>query len=389
MNKIEFMELLKKGEDSYTEFKEEKVHPEKLAKTIVAFANTAGGNLIIGVADDCEITGISNFDKEMQRIDNICANNCEPPIFPEMERLFYEDKKILIIKIPKGSQRPYRTNKGIYYVKTASGKRIASSGELKEIQQASGSIYYDELPIPNTSLENIDLKYVDSFLFTYLKKQIDDFDLKVDILLKNLKILTLYENRTVTTIGGMLFFGKNPEFQFPYCKITIVRFPGNDIGEKFEKKDIEGKIIEQIDRTETILKDFLRSETEIIGFQKEEPKYEIPIEVLREVVINAIAHRNYRLLSQIRIFIFDNRIEIKSPGKLPNTITIENIKFGSFFHRNHLIVSFLTKVHKMTEIGTGITRVIRLLKKHTGKEPEFIETDNEFIVRIWRDLKFR
>ncbi|GAG77952.1 unnamed protein product, partial [marine sediment metagenome] len=134
-----------------------------------------------------------------------------------------------------------------------------------------------------------------------------------------------------------------------------------------------------------VLKDYLRSETKIEGFKKEEPRYEIPIESLREAVINAVAHRNYQLPSQIRIFIFDNRIEVKSPGKLPNTVTIENIKLGYPLHRNPLMVSFLTKEHRMTEIGTGIPRMIRILKEHTGREPDFDnERDQEFIVRIWK-----
>jgi len=384
MNKIELLEIVKKGEDSYTEFKEERAHSDQLAAEIVAFANTEGGNLIIGVSDNGEIIGIINPDKEMQRIDNICINNCEPTIYTTIEKLIVDDKKILIVKIPKGPQRPYRTNRGIHYIRTASGKRIASSGELRLIHQASGAIYYDELPVPNTSIEDTDLEYFEEFLKKSLSGGIEDFGIKTVDLLKNMKILTSYESDTVTTTGGLLFFGKHPEHHLPYCKVTIVRFPGNDIGEKFEKKDIEGKLIEQIEGTERVLKEYLRSETKIEGFEKEEPLFEIPVESLREAVINAIAHRNYQLPSQVRIFIFDDRIEIKSPGKLPNTVTVENIKLGFPLHRNPLIVSFLAKEHRMTEIGTGIPRMIRLLKEHTGREPDFEERDQEFIVRIWR-----
>ena len=384
MNKIELLEIVKKGEDSYTEFKEERAHSDQLAAEIVAFANTEGGNLIIGVSDNGEIIGIINPDKEMQRIDNICINNCEPTIYTTIEKLIVDDKKILIVKIPKGPQRPYRTNRGIHYIRTASGKRIASSGELRLIHQVSGAIYYDELPVPNTSIEDTDLEYFEEFLKKSLGGGIEDFGIKTVDLLKNMKILTSYESDTVTTTGGLLFFGKHPEHHLPYCKVTIVRFPGNDIGEKFEKKDIEGKLIEQIEGTERVLKEYLRSETKIEGFEKEEPLFEIPVESLREAVINAIAHRNYQLPSQVRIFIFDDRIEIKSPGKLPNTVTVENIKLGCPLHRNPLIVSFLAKEHRMTEIGTGIPRMIRLLKEHTGREPDFEERDQEFIVRIWR-----
>jgi len=384
MNKIELLEIVKKGEDSFIEFKEEMSHQDDLAAEIVAFANTEGGKLIIGVADDGEILGVTDFDKEMQRIDNICANNCEPTVYTTIEKLIIDDKKILIVKIPKGTQRPYRTNRGIHYIRTASGKRIASPGELRLIHQASGALYYDEMPVFNTSLEDLDMRYLDEFLKKSLGGGIEDFGIKTDDLLKNMKIMTPYEGDMVTTTGGLLFFGKHPEYHLPYCKVTVARFPGNDIGEKFEKKDIEGKLIGQIERTESVLKDYLRSETKIEGFKKEEPVFEIPIESLREAVINAVAHRNYQLASQIRIFIFDNRIEIKSPGKLPNTVTVENIKFGFPLHRNPLIVSFLAKEHRMTEIGTGIPRMIRLLKEHTGKEPDFEERDQEFVVKIWR-----
>ena len=383
MEKEELMEIIKKGEDSFTEFKEEKVHSDDLAAEIVAFANTEGGNLIMGIADNREILGVTDLDKEMQRIDNICVNNCVPAIYITIEKLIIDEKKILIVRIPKGDQRPYRTNRGIHYIRTASGKRIASPGELRLIHQAS-ALYYDELPVPGTSLKDIRLEYFEEFLVRTIGQKIEDLGIEIETLLKNMKVLTLYEDDIVTTTGGLLFFGKHPEYQLPYCKVTIVRFPGNDIGEIFEKKDIEGRIIDQIERTETILKDYLRSETKIEGFKKEEPRYEIPVESLREAVINAIAHRNYQLTSQIRIFIFDDRIEIKSPGKLPNTVTIENMKLGFSLSRNPLIVSFLAKEHRMTEIGTGIIRIIRLLKEHTGKEPDFEERGQEFIVRIWR-----
>jgi len=385
MNKIELLEIISKGEDSYTEFKEEGVNSEKLAAEMVAFANTEGGNLIIGISDDGEILGVTDLDKEMQRIDNICANNCEPTIYNTMEKLIVDGRKILIVRIAKSPQRPYRTNKGLHYIRTASGKRVASPGELRLMHQPSGIVYYDELPVPNTSLEDIEMGYLEEFLRKSFGLRIEDFGIKTTDLLKNMKILTLYEDDIVTTTGGLLFFGKHPEYYLPYCKVTIVGFPGNDIGEKFEKKDIEGRLVEQIKETEHTLKGYLRSETKIEGFKKEEPRFEIPIESLREAIINAVAHRNYQLTSQIRIFVFDNRIEIKSPGKLPNTVNVENIKLGFPLHRNPLIVSFLSKDHRMTEIGTGIPRMIRLLKEHTGREPDLDnERDQEFIVRIWR-----
>lgn len=284
--------MIEKGEDSFTEFKEEKVHPDDLAAEIVAFANTEGRSLIIGVSDDGEVLGVADLDKEMQRIDNICTNNCEPTIYTAIEKLIVDDKKILIVKIPKGPQRPYRTNKGVHYIRKASGKRIASQGELRLIHQASGAIYYDELLVPNTSIKDIRPEYFEEFLERALGNTIEELGIKAEDLLKNMKILNPYECDLAATIGGLLFFGKKPESYLPYCKVTIVRFFGNNIGETFQKKNIEGRLIDQIERAEIILKDYLRSKTKIEGFKKEEPRFEIPIESLREVLINAVAYRN-------------------------------------------------------------------------------------------------
>ena len=150
-----------------------------------------------------------------------------------------------------------------------------------------------------------------------------------------------------------------------------------------KKKDLEGKLEEQIKAADTILNLYLKTKVKIKGFENE-LKSEIPKEVLREAVVNAVAHRDYHIASQIRIFIFDNRIECRNPGKLPNTLTLENIKLGVHSERNPLVVSYLAKMGYMTQIGTGIIRMIRLLKEHTGREPDFEERDQEFIVRIWR-----
>jgi len=146
---------------------------------------------------------------------------------------------------------------------------------------------------------------------------------------------------------------------------------------------LEGNLEEQIKAADTVLNLYLKTRVNIKGFENElEP--EIPKEVLREVVVNAVAHRDYHITSQIRIFIFDDRLEIMSPGKLPNGITLENIKLGVHSERNPLIVSYLAKMGYMTQIGTGIVRMTRLLKEHTGKEPEFEERGQEFVVRIRR-----
>ena len=383
MDKEELTEIIEKGEDSFTEFKEEKVHSDDLAAEIVAFANTEGGKILLGISDKKEGTGISEPDKEMQRVENISRNNCEPSLTISIEKLKLNNKIILCIYIPKSPQRPYRTNRGVYYIRTSSGKRQATREELLRLYQATRSIYYDELPVLATSVDELDVLYFRRFFESFYQTKIEDMNIDLNKLLENMKILTWMDDKLVFTVGGYLLFALNPQKEFPCCKITIAKFDGNEIGEEFEKKDLEGKLIEQIDGADRVLNQYLKTKVKIEGFGNE-LKFEIPKGVLKEVVVNAIAHRDYQIPSQIRIFIFDNRLEIMSPGKLPNTVTLENIRFGVYSERNQLIVSHLAKMGYMTQIGTGIPRMIRLLKEHTDREPDLEERDHEFIVRIWR-----
>ncbi len=383
MNNIELIELIEKGEDSFTEFKEERVHSDDLTSEIVAFANTEGGKILLGISDKKEIIGISNPDREMQRIENISYNNCKPSVPVNIEKIVINNKIILCIYIPKGPERPYKTNRGVYYIRTSSGRRQATREELLRLYQATRSIYYDEIPVPVTSIDELDILYFRRFFGNFYQTKIEDMNVDLNKLLENMKILTKTNEGLVFTVGGYLLFALNPQKHFPVCKITIAKFDGNEIGEEFEKKDLEGKLEEQIKGAGRVLNQYLKAKVKIEGFGNE-LRFEIPMEVLREAVVNAVAHRDYHMPSQIRIFIFDNRLEIMSPGKLPNTVTLENIKLGVHSERNQLIVSYLAKMGYMTQIGTGIPRMIRLLKEHTGREPDFEERDNQFIVRIWR-----
>lgn len=385
MDKIELLEIIDKGEDYYSEFKEEGAHPDDLAAEIVAFANSDGGRLMVGVSDDSGIVGVANADQKMRDIDNICANNCEPSILCKTEKIIIDGVLILVINIPKGPERPYRTNRGVYYIRTSTGKRQASREELLRLYQATRTLYYDELSVPGTGVVDLDLNYFEKFFEEFHGRTLEDVGINLESLLKSMKIFVSSEEGTpVFSLAGLLLFAKNPQEHLPFAKITVAKFRGNEIGDIKEKKDIEGKLVDQILNFENVIKMFIHSSTEIKGFEKE-VRYEIPLEVFRELIVNALVHRDYHIRSQIRVFIFADRIEIISPGRLPNTVTIENIRWGGIHvERNPIIVSFLAKVGYMTQIGTGIIRSIKLLKEYTGKEPDFEERGQEFLVRIWR-----
>jgi len=160
MNVAELRSRIQNWEDIHTEFKLQAVHPDDLSAAIVAFANSDGGQLIIGVSNERRVVGVIDLDKLRQYVENIALNNCVPPISITLETVTHDPEAVLVVTIPKGDQRPYRTNRGVYYLRTASGRRPASREELLRLFQASESMFYDESPLVRLGLEDLDLEAV-------------------------------------------------------------------------------------------------------------------------------------------------------------------------------------------------------------------------------------
>jgi ATP-dependent DNA helicase RecG len=376
----ELFEIIEKKENLHTEFKEYLPSNEDLAKEIVAFANTDGGRIIIGVSDNGEIVGVSNPDEILRRIDDVAYNRCEPPITVVSETIKVGDKLIIVVHVPKGEQRPYRTSKGFFYIRSANRIRQASREELLRLFQATESIFYDEIEVAKAKFDDIDLEYFEKFMqqfygFKPEESQIFNY-------LKNLKIIT---ERKKPTLAGLLFFGINPQNYFPYAKIIAAYIPGEDISiPPADKKDFEGKIPEMLENLMRYLRIYLRREHKIKSLEPEEYP-EIPEEAIREAIVNAVAHRDYTVRAPIRVLIFKDRIEFHSPGKLPNTVTIESIKIGgAHVLRNPAIYNFLLKIGLVTDLGSGVMRIIKLVKEHVGKDVELKETETEFVLTIPR-----
>ncbi len=384
MNEIELKNLINKGEGHHIEFKLEEEKNKDFAKTIVSFTNTDGGKVLIGVKDDGTIVGVSNPDLIMQRIGNIAYNNCEPPITIIQETANIDDKTIIIVNVPKGTQRPYRTNEGKYYVRSSNSCRDASREELLRIFQSSKSIFYDETPVNTASTADFQFEQFRSFIIDYLSLEIED---KSELLnfAKNFHLLNTSDNNHNPTVTGILFFGKFPQSFLPQARIICAAIKGTDVAiEPFDKKEIAGTIPAIIEDVERFFKIHLQTKHKIEDFKKEVFE-ELPLTALREAAINAIAHRDYTINSPVRIIIYSDRIEIRSPGTLPNTVTIESIKVGgSHVLRNPNIYNMLAKYKMVTDVGSGVRRMIKLIKEHTGKEPLLEVLNSEFVVTIQR-----
>ena len=379
MNEFELRELINQGEGHHLEFKREEEKNPDFAKTIVAFANADGGKILIGVADDGEIIGVNNSDETMRRIDDIAYNRCSPPITILQELSWIEKKQVIIITVAKGIQRPYMTG-GKFYIRSSNRVREATREEILRLFQRNESIFYDELPVGQASLSDLDMKKAEEFFTNQINIQVTENELTH--LLQNFSIIN---QENLPTVAGLLFFGKDPQKYLKEARVICSFIRGEDISiEPNDLKSIEGTIPDMIKDVERFMNLYLKEQHIIKDFEPELYP-ELPMTSIREFVVNAFAHRDYTINAPIRIIIFTDRIEIHSPGALPNTVTVEKIKVGgAHVLRNSTIYNLLSKFQFVTDLGSGIRRACELIKNKINKEVDFNVTDNEFIVKIPR-----
>lgn len=379
MNITELRERIATWENLHTDFKERIDSVDELAKDLVCFANTDGGQLILGIAKDRAIVGVSDVDATNRTVDNVAYNNCEPPITVIQEVLEDEGKKVVVINIPKGDQRPYRTNRGLYYVRTSSGCRPASREELLRLFQATESFYYDETPLPRLSVQDVDFDALDRYLEqTGQPKLASDRER----LLRNWGLLS----GAHPTIAGLVLFGREPQRHLPFAQINAARIPGTDTAvEPSDRKDLTGRLLDVIDQAQRFLQLHLRIRHEIKGFEPE-PKPELPEEALREAVVNAVAHRDYTVRGPVRLFILDDRVEVHTPGKPPNSVDVEAMRAGVHVVRNPRIYARLSDAGLVTRAGTGIRRIVQLVAQATGRDVEISVREFEVLMTIPRRI---
>ena len=392
MNLNELTARLIKGEDLHTAFKEHLIHADDLAASIIAFANTDGGQMIFGVNDEREITGLGDeTDHVFQFIDNIAFNNCEPPVTIVQETVNDQQERIVVIvNIPKGDRRPYRTNRGVYYVRTASGRRQASREELLRLFQSTESFYYDETSVIQSSVTDLYDKAIETMLKDIAEPGFDIAGISVERLLVNWHLV----RETKTDVGmhstpsltGILFLASHPQQFLPYAYVSALRIPGTDISaEPYDQKHIEGRMVDMLHDVMRFLDIHLMRPHKIVGLLPE-ARPELPVVTLRESLVNALAHRDYTISAPVRVIVFDDRVEIRTPGKLPNTVTIESMRWGVHVLRNPTIYNVFLKLGFVTDAGSGIPRMIRVFREATGQEPILRMEGNEFVTAFPRSF---
>jgi ATP-dependent DNA helicase RecG len=359
MDLVELAQILGTGEDSKHQFKQDFDSPDKLAAEIVAFANSGGGRIFIGVDDKTGL--IAGLDTAAVRrlnmlISNVASQNVRPAINPTTENIVTEHGIVVVVTVPVGVNRPYQDKDGVFWVKTGADKRKATSREeLQRMFQESDLIHADEARVSSMGIADLDLEYFTSFFHRRYGKTLETENLPLPQLLRNLNLL----NNGCLNLTCALVFGKNTGSFLPAFIVKAGAFDDVTISTDNyrDEREITGKI--EVIFRQTV--DFVISNLHHVqgdqGFNSPGMP-EIPRTALEEIIANALVHRDYFVSAPVRVFVFRDRVEIISPGHLPNNLLVENVKMGNSCARNPTLASFAYHIIPYRGYGSGILRAL-------------------------------
>ena len=375
-------EIIKLGESSRVQFKERMPHSDNMAHELIAFSNSKGGMIVFGINDKTgELNGLSfnEIQQINQQIVNIASQKVYPPVFLTTETVSLDGNQLLVVFVDEGLSKPYKDLNGTIYLKNGSDKRKVTSND--EIARLLGSrnLLADETEVYDTSIKDINV-----WLFSeYFKKEFGmSYEEKELTLEEAIHVKKVMRNNHLT-LAGLLFFGNEPQAIRPAFTIKAAVFVGNDIGgESYKSKpeDLNGPIPELFKQGMMYLKSCIRYLQNGQGFNSHGIP-EISIVAMEEVLQNALIHRDYFKNSPVRILVFDNRVEIISPVKLPNSLTVEEVKYGNPVIRNNQLAMFASRILPYSGLGSGLRRAFA---KQPNMELENDIEGEQFIVRFPR-----
>ncbi len=364
-----FDEILQAPEGKTLEFKRDLSSPKPMIKTLVAFANTAGGKLVIGIDDHHNITGIDHPLDEEERLSSLIADSISPRLVPNIELVTVDGKTLLVVEVYLSGSRPHwvsaeGSEQGVY-VRLGSTNRLADLELIAELRRSVEGISFDEMPMPQLSIDDLDLPAAQA-LFGDARK-LDEQTLIT------LKLLTRHQGRLVPTRGAVLLFGRQRTFHFADAWIQCGRFLGVEKVDIFDHIDIDSPLPKAVDEVMLFLKKHAYRGADLSEVRRKDV-WSIPLGILREVVINAIVHADYSQRgAPIRVVFLDDRIEIENPGILLPGLTIEDIKQGTSKIRNTVIARVFRELNLIEQWGTGVRRIFREAKEQGLPEPQIAE----------------
>ena len=371
--------ILKRPEGKTLEFKRDLSSPAGPLKTIVAFANTAGGTLLLGVEDRTGyVRGVSDTLDLEERLASLISDRISPRIVPEIEILPWRRTHVLALQVHPGPSRPhYLTSEGPtagVYVRVGSTNRRADAELIEELRRFSRGEGFDEQPMPDLDSEVIDFRAASESFSAHRKLSRRD--------LATLRLVAEHQGRKVPTVGGMILFGKDRERHFPDAWIQAGRFAGRDKSHIIDRTEIRSLPVLAVEEAIAFVQKHALHGAEI-GWVRRTERWSVPPAAVREAVINAVAHADYSQRgAPIRVSIFDDRLEVESPGLLPFGLTIEDLPHGVSKLRNRVIGRVFHALGLIEQWGSGIQRMTAACREAGLETPLFEEIATRFRVTI-------
>ena len=382
------IEEILKGESEKIEFKEN-AKTNTYIKTVVAFANGNGGKIVFGVKDNREIVGVENEFEVMDGIINAISDSCYPMIVPDISLHTLENKTVILVEIEGGKKKPYYLKskgmqKGTYIRSGATTRIIEEDYVLKELVLEGENKYFDQQVCHGESVSDEEIEKFCEWLEKLARKNSEN-DIEIRKVTRNTllswKVLEEKNGRIFPTNAYILLSGKeNWEVS---RKIQCGVFKGETRSIFVDKKEFEGSIIMQLEKAYQYVLEKINLGSDIVGIYRVD-KYEIPPKSIREVIANAVIHRSYLEPNDIQVALYDNRLEITSPGMLLSGVNVKRMKEGYSKLRNRAIASVFAYVNIIEKWGSGIPRIMDEIREYGLQEPEFIAFENDFRVNIYR-----
>ena len=407
MNRTEMFELIANRENSRVEFKRDDCHPDDVTKEMSALLNLEGGVILLGVEDDGRISGLTRSQKEAEEwVMNIARSNLQPPTTPVWSSMVVEDRSVVgIVDLPVDSPgKPHKARRGkawVTYTRVGSESREATREEEGRLYQAARLVRYEIKAVPDTRSESLDIGRVENYLRDVLKRSVPG---RADVegwrrLLLNSDLLVPGRDSDSTSVAGLLLFGENPNRRLPQAGVTAAAFPSAEKDyNTVDEERIRGPLVPIVSRRGAVVErgvidrtvDFVRRNMGSIAWldgARRRRKRAFPLDAIREAVVNAVVHRDYaREGTDIEVSLYLDRLEVISPGRLPNGVTVEKMREGVVrVARNELLKEILRDYRYVEHQGMGVrNRIIESMRDHNGTEPDLVEEDDRFMVRLWK-----
>lgn len=409
MTDLQVLELIAQGESGTLEFKRDTLRPEQLAKEIVAFANQKGGTILLGVEDDGSISGIRRPRLQEWLMDSVCGRHIHPRISPAYQEIEIGPEAVIaVITVAEGDSKPYvlrHNDREDICLRHGNITRTATREELVGLLASGGLLQVESLPVPRTSFSSLDLARLENYLqFRNEPELPQSKDKWIELLLQMGFLAQTAEDKLQCTVAGLALFGIKPKRFLKQAGLRVMVFDTPDlqyrarldvvldgpmlarwvIDEDGARTIVDDGLVEKLAHT---IHPYITIEGNAIdsGFRRP-ARILYPIEAIRELILNALAHRDWTRSTDIELRIFSDRLQIISPGALPGSMTIAKMKAGQRFARNPVIMEVLREYNYVEERGMGIrTKVIPQVKAVTGKEPEFSADEDCLMITMHRD----